>query len=287
MTDAVGLPPASPRRRFALAVPALRPGLWLGLAFVLFLATCALAPQVFATHDPLAILVREKLQPPGPGHWFGTDHLGRDVYSRLVYGTGNSLLATFIAVAIGLAAGSLLGLVSGTAPRAVDAAFMRVVDVMLAIPNLLLSLAIVTALGFGLVPVAIAVGIGSIGSFARLMRAEVLRVKGLTFVESTELLGASKPYVILRHVLPHAVGPVLALATIEFGTAVLSVSSLSFLGFGAPPPAMEWGLLIAEGRKFINVGWWLILFPSLVIVATVLATNHLGHALEEHHGRAP
>lgn len=287
MTDAVGPPSTPVRNRLAPAIPALRPGLWVGLAFMLFLAICALAPQVFATHDPLAILVREKLQPPGPAHWLGTDHLGRDVYSRLVYGTGNSLLATFIAVAIGLAAGSLLGLVSGTAPRAVDAAFMRVVDVMLAIPNLLLSLAIVTALGFGLVPVAIAVGIGSIGSFARLMRAEVLRLKGLTFVESTELLGASKPYVILRHVLPHAVGPVLALATIEFGTAVLSVSSLSFLGFGAPPPAMEWGLLIAEGRKFINVGWWLILFPSLVIVATVLTTHHLGHTLEKRHGHAP
>ncbi|MGL4962485.1 MAG: ABC transporter permease [Inquilinus sp.] len=283
MTDAVGLPPAPSRYRLAPAIPAL--GLWIDLAFVVFLVICALTPQIFATHDPLAILVREKLQPPGPAHWFGTDHLGRDVYSRLVYGTGNSLLATFIAVAIGLVAGSLLGLVSGTAPKSADAAIMRVVDVMLAIPNLLLSLAIVTALGFGLVPVAIAVGIGSIGSFARLMRAEVLRVKGLTFVESTELLGASKAYVILRHILPHAVGPVLALATIEFGTAVLSVSSLSFLGFGAPPPAMEWGLLIAEGRKFINVGWWLILFPSVVIVATVLTTNHLGHALEKRHGR--
>jgi peptide/nickel transport system permease protein len=285
MTDAVGLPPAPRRYRPVSAIPALQPGLWIGLAFVAVLVVCALAPQVFATHDPLAIAVREKLQPPGSAHWFGTDHLGRDVYSRLVYGTGNSLLATFIAVAIGLMAGSLLGLVSGTAPRGGDAVIMRVVDVMLAIPNLLLSLAIVTALGFGLVPVAIAVGIGSIGSFARLMRAEVLRVKGLTFVESTELLGASKGYVILRHILPHAVGPVLALATIEFGTAVLSVSSLSFLGFGAPPPAMEWGLLIAEGRKFINVGWWLILFPSLVIVATVLTTNHLGHALEKRHGR--
>nr|WP_281399897.1 ABC transporter permease [Microvirga zambiensis] len=179
--------------------------------------------------------------------------------------------------------GSLIGLVSGTAPQRVDSRIMRVVDVMLAIPNLLLSLAIVTALGFGLVPVAIAVGVGSIGSFARIMRSEVLRVQGATFVEATALLGASKGYVIFRHVLPHAMGPVLALATVEFGAAVLSVSSLSFLGFGAPPPEMEWGLLIAEGRKFINVGWWLILFPSLVIVGTVLTTNHLGRELERRH----
>jgi peptide/nickel transport system permease protein len=157
-------------------------------------------------------------------------------------------MATSIAVAMGLLIGSMVGLVSGVAPQRVDTAIMRVVDVMLAIPNLLLSLAIVTALGFGLVPVAIAVGVGSIGSFARIMRSEVLRVREATFVEATALLGASRSYVMVRHILPHAMGPVLALATIEFGAAVLSVSSLSFLGFGAPPPEMEWGLLIAEGR---------------------------------------
>lgn len=281
----VALPAQSaPRRRWP-GISLTGWDFWLALAFIAFLLVCAVSPQLFATHDPLAIAVREKLVPPSAAHWFGTDHLGRDVYSRLVYGTQNSLRATSIAVAMGLVIGSLIGLVSGTAPQRVDTGIMRVVDVMLAIPNLLLSLAIVTALGFGLVPVAIAVGVGSIGSFARIMRSEVLRVRGATFVEATSLLGASKGYVIFRHILPHAMGPVLALATIEFGAAVLSVSSLSFLGFGAPPPEMEWGLLVAEGRKFINVGWWLILFPSLVIVATVLTTNHLGRELEKRHVR--
>lgn len=258
----------------------------LAFIYIIALALWVATPSYFTAYDPLAVTVASKLQPPSVLHWFGTDHLGRDLFARVVYGTQNSLMATLIAVLIGLVIGSAIGLVSGFGPQRLDAAIMRIVDVLLSIPNLLLSLAIVTALGFGLVPVAIAVGVGSVGSFARIMRSEVIRVKELPFVESAHLLGASHLNVAVRHVLPHSWGPVVALAAIEFGAAVLSVSALSFLGFGAPPPEIEWGLLVSEGRKFIASSWWLIAFPSVFIVVTVVAANTLGRFLEDRLGLA-
>ncbi|MBD9388540.1 ABC transporter permease [Agrobacterium sp. AGB01] len=252
--------------------------------YLAILALWVAFPARFASFDPLAVSVASKLKPPSVEHLFGTDHLGRDLLARVIYGTQNSLMSTLIAVIIGLVIGSTVGLVSGFSPTRIDAAIMRVVDILLAIPNLLLSLAIVTALGFGLVPVAIAVGLGSVGSFARIMRSEVIRVKELPFVESAHLLGASPVSVAIRHVLPHSWGPVVALSAIEFGAAVLSVSALSFLGFGAPPPEIEWGLLVSEGRRFISASWWLIAFPSLFIVLTVIAANSLGRFLENKFG---
>lgn len=261
--------------------PAVLAAFWL-----VTLLLWAISPAWFAAANPLGVAVASKLLPPSAANWFGTDHLGRDVMTRIIHGTRNSLMATLIAVLIGLVAGSAIGLISGFGPRKLDAAIMRVVDVLLAIPNLLLSLAIVTALGFGLVPVAVAVGVGSVGSFARIMRSEVIRVKNLPFVEASSLLGASPVDVALRHVLPHSWGPVIALSAIEFGAAVLSVSALSFLGFGAPPPEIEWGLLVAEGRKYINTSWWLIAFPSIFIVLTVVAANVTGQFLEKRFGTA-
>ncbi|MCE6076462.1 ABC transporter permease subunit [Agrobacterium vitis] len=258
----------------------------LAFAYLAILMFWVIFPAKFAAFDPLAVSIVSKLKSPSAEHLFGTDHLGRDLLSRIIFGTQNSLMSTLIAVVIGLLIGSIVGLISGFSPARIDSAIMRVVDILLAIPNLLLSLAIVTALGFGLVPVAIAVGIGSIGSFARIMRSEVIRVKELPFVESAHLLGASPVSVAIRHVLPHSWGPVVALSAIEFGAAVLSVSALSFLGFGAPPPEIEWGLLVSEGRKFISASWWLIAFPSLFIVLTVIAANTLGRFLEQKLGTA-
>jgi peptide/nickel transport system permease protein len=266
---------------FSLPWPAV-----LASFYLLILVLWMFAPAFFTAGNPLAVAVKAKLQAPSLEHWFGTDHLGRDVLVRIIYGTKNSLIATLTAVFIGLFVGTAVGLLSGFGPRRLDAALMRLVDVLLAIPNLLLSLAIVTALGFGLIQVAIAVGVGSVGSFARIMRSEVVRVKNLTFIESTLLLGASPLSVAVRHVLPHSWGPVVALSAIEFGTAVLSVSALSFLGFGAPPPEIEWGLLVAEGRKYINTSWWLIAFPGAFIVLTVVAANVIGHFLEDRYGAA-
>ncbi|WNI20791.1 ABC transporter permease [Streptomyces sp. ITFR-16] len=264
------------RARFLLR----RPGLVLSLALLALVLVSAFFPGVFTSQDPLAGVPRDKLQGPGAGHLFGTDQLGRDLFARVVHGSALSLQATVLAVAVGLVVGSLLGLLAGYLGGWVDAFLMRVADVLLAIPNLLLSLAVVTALGFGTVKVAIAVGITSVASFARIMRSEVLRVRGAVYVEAARSSGARWYSVLLRHVLPSSAGPVLVYAAVDFGGVVLQVSSLSFLGYGATPPAPEWGALVAGGRDYLATAWWLTTLPGLTIAATVLAANRISRALD-------
>ncbi|EOM78003.1 ABC transporter permease [Rhodococcus rhodnii] len=247
---------------------------------LLVAAGFALAPSLFAPVDPLTGVPADKLQGPSAAHWFGTDNLGRDVYTRVVHGAGLSLTATLLAVGIALVVGSLVGLLAGSLGGAVDAALMRVVDVLLSIPALLLSLALVTALGFGTVNVAIAVGVSLVANFARVMRSEVLRVRRLPYVEAAFASGVRAPAVLVRHVLRNAYRPVAALAAVEFGMAVLAVSSLSFLGFGAVPPTPEWGSLVSEGRNYLATAWWMTTLPGLVIVAVVLSAHRLGRTIE-------
>lgn len=279
----------APRRRGRAAL--LLAQAWrqasLGLAALVILLALGFAffPTLFTSLDPYATQTAMRLQPPSLAAWFGTDYLGRDLYARVVHGAALSLKATVIAVSIGLFAGSLLGLVAGFAGGRTEDALMRVIDVLLAVPGLLLSLTIMTVLGFGTVNVAIAVGISTIATFARVMRAEVLRVKSNLYVEAAMASGVRWRTNLFRHILPNAAGPVLALAGLEFGSAILSVSSLSFLGFGAPPPAPEWGSLVAEGRDYLASSWWLTAMPGLVVVAVVLSVNRLGHAL--HRAEAP
>lgn len=256
------------------------PGLVLAGLVVLLVLAWALVPNLFASGDPLTGVPADRLAAPSAAHPFGTDHLGRDVYTRVVHGTGVSLSATAVAVAIGLVVGSVLGLLAGFLRGWVDEAIGRVVDVLLAIPSLLLSLALITALGFGTVKVAIAVGVTSVAAFARVMRAQVLRTSTSLYVEAARAGGVRWHSVLLRHVLPNSAGPVLALTALEIGTAVLAIASLSFLGYGAPPPAPEWGSLVAGGRDYLATAWWLTVLPGLVIVALVLAVNRVGRALE-------
>ncbi|MFD0362517.1 ABC transporter permease [Nocardia sp. GCM10030253] len=239
----------------------------------------ALLPSVFASGDPLTGVPAEKFRGPSAQHWFGTDNLGRDLYTRMVHGAGLSLTATISAVAIALVAGSLLGLLSGSIGGVVDTLIMRFVDVLLSIPALLLSLALVTALGFGTRNVAIAVGVSLVANFARVMRSEVLRVRQSPFVEAAHASGVRWYSVLARHVLPNAYQPVLALAAVEFGMAVLAVSALSFLGYGAKPPTPEWGSLISEGRNYLATAWWMTTLPGLVIIAVVLAAQRLGRVV--------
>jgi peptide/nickel transport system permease protein len=223
----------------------------------------------------------DKLLPPSLAHVFGTDELGRDLFARMVNGSALSVEATLIAIGIAVLAGLVIGVVSGFAGRIVDAALMRFVDVLLAIPALLLALAIVTALGFGTTNVAIAVGVGLTPGFARITRAEVLRIKTLPYVEAARGGGASWLSVVRRHILPNSWGPVLVLAVLDFGTAILAVSSLSFLGFGAPPPQSEWGSLIAGGRDYLITSPWLTLLPGLAVALLVFSLNHIAKTLEE------
>ena len=251
-------------------------------SIVLLLAVgFALFPSVFASGDPLQGVPAEKLQGPSAAHWFGTDNLGRDVYTRVVHGAGLSLTATLLAVGIALVVGSLIGLLSGAVGGALAAALMRLVDVLLSIPALLLSLALVTALGFGTMNVAIAVGVSLVANFARVMRSEVLRVRKALYVEAAFACGVRWHTVLRRHVLRNSYAPVAALAAVEFGMAVLAVSSLSFLGFGAVPPTPEWGSLISEGRNYLAAAWWMTTLPGLVIVAVVLSAHRIGHAIED------
>jgi peptide/nickel transport system permease protein len=257
-----------------------RPGLLAAGVLVLLVLVAAFAPWVLAPGDPGVGVVAEKLRPPGPGHVFGTDYLGRDVWTRVVHGASLSLQATVIAVAVALVVGGLIGLVAGFVRGWVDDVLMRVVDVLLAIPAVLLSLALITALGYGTVKVAVAVGIASVASFARVMRAETLRIRQAAYVEAAHAVGTRWWVTLWRHVLPNAAGPVLVLAVLEFGLAILAVSALSFLGYGAPPPAPEWGSLVAEGRNYLAVAWWLCALPGLTIAATVLSVNRISRALD-------
>ncbi|WP_019663214.1 ABC transporter permease [Rhodococcoides fascians] len=270
--------PVRRRRR----VRSLVKNIWLALSVVVLVLAVgfALFPSLFASGDPLKGTPADKLQGPSAAHWFGTDNIGRDLYTRVVHGAGLSLTATLFAVAIALVAGSLIGLLAGAVGGVVDAILMRIVDVLLSIPALLLSLALVTALGFGTRNVAIAVGVSLVANFARVMRSEVLRVRQSLYVEAAYASGVRWYDVFGRHILRNSYGPVIALAAVEFGQAVLAVSALSFLGFGAVPPTPEWGSLISEGRSFLATAWWMTTLPGLVIVAVVLSAHRVGHAIE-------
>lgn len=256
------------------------PGLVLSVAYIAIVLTWVFVPSLVTSHDPVVGIVSDRLLPPSAAHPFGTDSLGRDMYTRVVFGAVNSVQAILLAVGLALVVGSLIGLVAGFVGRWVDDVLMRIVDVMLAIPSLLLSMALITILGFGLVNVAIAVGIASVANFARLMRADVLRVRTSLYVEAARASGSRWYSILFRHVMPNSAGTVLAMAALEFGTAVLAVSALSFLGYGAPAPTPEWGRLVSEGRDFLATSWWIVTFPGIVITLLVLATNRVARAIE-------
>ncbi|GAB1511037.1 ABC transporter permease [Actinophytocola sp. KF-1] len=255
------------------------PGVPASIAVLVVVEAAALAPGLFTAADPVRGAVTDRLLPPGAGHPFGTDELGRDLFARVVHGSAASLSAAVLAVGIAVLAGSLLGLVAGTARGLVDDLVMRAVEVLLAVPSFLLVLVVVAVLGSGTGNVAIAVGVSAAAVFARIMRAEVIRVRGAGYVEAAAVSGVSRQAILVTHVLPNAASPVAALAALELGNAILTVAAVGFLGFGASPPEPEWGSLIAAGRSFLASAWWLTTLPGLVIVAVVLAVNHLGHTL--------
>jgi len=282
-----GRPVAADSRRARITrFVARRPGLVVSVLFVLLVLCAAFAPGLLASGDPLLGVPAQRLRAPSSAHVFGTDYLGRDLYTRVVHGASLSLQATVIAVAVALLVGGLIGLLAGFIGRWVDEVLMRFVDTLMAIPAILLSLALITALGYGTVKVAIAVGVASVANFARVMRAETLRIRRATYVEAARAVGTRWYVTLWRHVLPNAAGPVLVLAVLEFGLAILQVSALSFLGYGAPPPAPEWGSLIAEGRNYLATSWWLCAMPGFVIAATVLSVNRISRALDGEWARA-
>lgn len=263
---------------FAAALQRLRAaplGLLLAWGVLALVALWAIAPGLFTSYNPVLGTAGQQLQAPSAAHWLGTDALGRDSYARLVYGAVHSLSGAFVAVSVGLVLGSLLGLVAGATGGWVEDVVMRIVDVLLSVPSLLLSLSVIIILGFGTVNAALAVGVVSVASFARLLRSEVVRVRRSDYVEAALGSGGRFAAVLWRHVLPNSLTSVIALAALQFGSAILAISTLGFLGYGAPPPTPEWGLLIAEGRNYISTAWWLTAAPGLLVAAVVLAANHI------------
>jgi peptide/nickel transport system permease protein len=247
---------------------------------VIFLMLCwAIIPAAFTGYSGTEGVAGQQLRPPGGGHFLGTDQIGRDVFARIVYGAVNSLSGAFVAVAVGFVVGTALGLIAGSIGGLIDDAIMRFVDVLLSIPALLLSLSIIVLLGFGAVNAAIAVGVTSVARFARLLRSEVVRVRRTDYVEAAFGSGGTFFNVLWRHVLPNSLTAVVALAALQFGSAILAISTLGFLGYGAPPPTPEWGLLIAEGRNYISTAWWLTTFPGLAVMAVVLSANRISQSL--------
>ena len=232
--------------------------------------------------DPYQQSLRDSLLAPGQGgHPLGTDNFGRDVLLRLIDGGRVSMTVGLVAVTISLVVGGLVGLVAGYFGRWPDRVLMRIIDVKLAFPGILLALVIVTVLGTGLEKVMIAVGIGGIPRFARVVRGSVLNTKGELYVEAARSIGASDPRIMFVHLVPQVLGPAITIGTFGLATAILSTASLSFLGLGAQPPTAEWGLMLSEARRFVRIAWWLAVFPGLAIMLAVLAVNLLGDAVRD------
>jgi peptide/nickel transport system permease protein len=257
----------------------LRPGLLLAGVFVALLLLAAVVPQWLAPYDPLEASARLAFQAPSNLYWLGTDENGRDVLSRLIYGVRSSLFMGLAATALGLAWGTVLGLIAGLGPRWLDGALMRGIDVLLSFPDLLLALVIITFFGQGTANLILAIGIAGVPRYARLVRAQTLNVRNAGYVESAVTLGQSHLAVVLRHILPNAFKPVLILATIGVGGAITAGAALSFLGFGAPPPAPEWGGMMSIGRSFLANAPWLVAWPALIITLTVVSISAIGREL--------
>ncbi|WP_336998276.1 ABC transporter permease [Leclercia sp. M50] len=256
-----------------------QPGLWFAWAIVAAAALAAIAPGLFTSFSPIEGIAGAQRLAPQAGYWLGTDQLGRDLYTRIVYGASHSLSAALVAVAMGLFIGTAIGVIAGAFAGRVESLLLRPAVVLLARPARLRALPRIIRLRVGPPNPAIAVGVASIASFARLARGEVVRIRHNDYVEAAFGSGGTFWTVLWRHILPNSLTAVLAFATLQFGQAILALSTLSFLGYGTPPPIPEWGLLIAEGRNYLSTAWWLTTFPGLVVIAVVLATNRISRQL--------
>lgn len=250
------------------------------LYLVVLTVTAVFANQV-SPHDPLKVYSVHTLEAPSQAFPLGTDNLGRDILSRIIYGGRVSLRVGLMAVLIAAVIGSTLGMLAGYMGGWVDQLVMRIVDVMLAIPGILLALIIIATLGPSMNNLVIAVGISSVPTYARLVRGTVLSAKEREYVEAARALGSSGLRIVLRHLLPNIFAPILVLASLGVGVAILSTAGLSFIGLGVRPPTPEWGGMLADARTYLRDAWWMFTFPGLAISGTVLSANLLGDALRD------
>ncbi len=253
----------------------------LGLSLVLFMALLAIFAPFITPYDPNALHLDAILLPPGDAHFLGTDQLGRDVFSRLLYGGRISLWVGFVAVGIAVSIGLVLGLISGYFGGYVDEGIMRGVDIMLCFPSFFLILAVIAFLEPSLTNIMIVIGFTSWTGVARLVRAEALSLKERDYVAAARLSGAGNMRIMCVHILPNAINPVLVSATLGIAGAILVESSLSFLGLGVQPPTASWGNMLLQGKNVLEIAPWLSLYPGLAILITVLGYNLLGESLRD------
>ncbi|MBF4692123.1 ABC transporter permease [Fusibacter ferrireducens] len=258
-------------------------GAMLGLFIIVFLVLVALSADFLLDYktDVIGQNLKERLQSPSLTHLFGTDELGRDLFFRVIYGARFSISIGVISVSIGLITGTFFGAIAGYFGGYIEEVIMRITDIMSAIPSILLAIAIVTALGASTLNLMIAVGVASIPEFVRITRASVLMVRNQEFIEAARALGVKEWKIIISHVLPNALAPIIVQTTLTTGSSIISASGLSFLGLGVPAPAPEWGSLLSAGRKFIRGYAYLTLFPGMAIMFTVLAFNLMGDGLRD------
>ncbi|MEU4173863.1 ABC transporter permease [Streptomyces sp. NPDC026589] len=252
------------------------PGVTLAWAVLALLAVAALWPDLLDRRPPELVDVTQALRPPGATYWFGTDQLGRDIFSRVVHGTRLTLLLGLGSVTLALVLGSLLGALAAVGGRVLDEIVMRTTDVLLAFPGMLLALLVVAILGPGTGNALLAIALSTTPGFARLIRGEALAVRASGFVQAAVVLGRGRTAVLRDHVVPNALPPVLVLTTVSAGTAIIAGSSLSFLGLGPEAPATEWGAMLAEGRDLLDSAWALSVFPGLALTCCVVALNVVG-----------
>lgn len=256
-------------------------GAMLGLSLLLALILMSIAAPLLTPHDPAQTNLTDSLVEPSRSHWFGTDEFGRDILTRIMFGGRVSLSVGLIALSIGATLGTIVGLISGFYGGRVDSFLMWFIDVLLAFPGILLALLVVSILGVELRNVMLAVGVSMIPRFARLVRGTVLSARENVYVEAARVSGAQEYRLIVRHILPNVISPVIVLGTLSLGTAIIIASGLSFLGLGAKPPSPEWGTMLSDGRQFLRSNWWVATFPGVAILLTVIAVNLLGDGLRD------
>lgn len=293
MPLAEALPSADAHAVFAAAAPRRgplaagirrfmrHPGAVAGLVVIVLLLLLALIAPLVARQDPLALDPNVRLLAPSPSHPFGTDQLGRDLFSRVVYGARVSLVVGIVPVLIAAAAGIVLGLSAGYFRGPVDAIIMRCIDVMMAFPGILLALAVIAVLGSSLRNLMISVGIFSIPLYTRVLRGSTLSVRENLYVDAARTIGCSHLRILIVHILPNVVAPLIVLSTLGVANAILVAASLSFLGLGQKPPTPEWGSMLSTARNFLRLAWWMTAFPGLAISLSVLAINLLGDGLRD------
>jgi len=245
-------------------------GLWLLMA---------LAPSVLAPGDPLAINPTQAFAKPGLAHFFGTDESGRDIYTRVIHGAGDSLAIGLAATALGMGLAIVLGTIAALSPRWLDEIILRILEALYAIPSLLMALLIIAFTGPGVGPAIVAVGLSTAPGYARLVRSQIRSLKNSEMLEAATVLGRGTWRKSRNHLIPNALKPLLALVTLGIGQAVIWAAALSFLGLGTPPPAPEWGAMLSAGRTYLHLAWWMSLFPGLAIVSVAVSATLIGRAL--------